>query len=88
MKCFQGDPIDDLLGKFAWLKIFSGVQQIAISFVFVILTGALLGTLFTGILLLSLIEPQSFLALSFEATSAIGTVGLSMGITQVLTKAG
>lgn len=49
---------------------------------------ALLGTLFTGILLLSLIEPYSFLAISFEATSAIGTVGLSMGITQVLTEAG
>jgi len=45
---------------------------------------ALLSTLITGILLLTLIEPFDFLAIVFEATSAIATVGLSMGITTSL----
>lgn len=49
---------------------------------------ALLATLMTGIILLTLSEPFSFLELSFEATSAIGTVGLSMGITQGLSDIG
>ncbi len=53
----------------------------------------LLSTLLTGILLLTLIEPTSggrfsWLALCFEATSAIATVGLSMGITPFLTDYG
>lgn len=45
----------------------------------------LLTTLFSGILLLTLTEKADFLTLAFEATSAIGTVGLSMGITPNLT---
>ena len=56
----------------------------------------LLSTLFIGILLLTLIEPTnggvngrfSWLALCFEATSAIATVGLSMGVTPFLSAAG
>lgn len=42
-----------------------------------------------GVFLLLLTEPgKNFLALLFEATSAIGTVGLSMGITQHLSDIG
>jgi trk system potassium uptake protein len=48
----------------------------------------LMSTLFTGILLLTLFEPFDFLSLCFEATSAIATVGLSMGITAALSPAG
>jgi len=48
----------------------------------------LLTTLFSGILLLTLTEQADFLTLAFEATSAIGTVGLSMGITPNLTNLG
>jgi trk system potassium uptake protein len=48
----------------------------------------LLSTLLTGILLLTLIEPFDWLAIVFEATSAIATVGLSMGITAALSPAG
>lgn len=48
----------------------------------------LLATLFVGIVLLTITEPFGFLAISFEATSAIATVGLSMGITSSLTSAG
>jgi len=49
---------------------------------------ALLLTLLLGITLLTITENQTFLALCFEATSAIATVGLSMGITMQLTAAG
>jgi len=49
---------------------------------------ALLMTLLLGITLLTITENQTFLALCFEATSAIATVGLSMGITMQLTAAG
>ncbi|KAF0226890.1 MAG: potassium transporter [Erysipelotrichaceae bacterium] len=48
----------------------------------------LLSTLFIGILLLSLTEPFDALAIVFEATSAIATVGLSMGITASLSDFG
>jgi len=48
----------------------------------------LLATLLTGILLLTLIEPFSWLSICFEATSAIATVGLSMGITAALSSTG
>lgn len=48
----------------------------------------LLTTLLTGIFFLTLIEPFSWLAISFEATSAIATVGLSMGITTSLSAIG
>ncbi|MGQ0629094.1 MAG: TrkH family potassium uptake protein [Phycisphaerales bacterium] len=41
-----------------------------------------------GVLVLCLVEAKPFLALVFEAASAIGTVGLSMGITGDLTDAG
>jgi trk system potassium uptake protein TrkH len=41
-----------------------------------------------GVLALSITEQQDFLEIVFEATSAIGTVGLSMGITPELTDAG
>jgi trk system potassium uptake protein TrkH len=42
----------------------------------------------TGILVLCLVESHTFLELVFEATSALGTVGLSMGITGDLTSVG
>ncbi len=45
-------------------------------------------TLALGVLALSLTESQEFLHLVFEAGSALGTVGLSMGITGELTWAG
>ncbi len=48
----------------------------------------LLSTLFLGILLLSLSESFDALAIVFEATSAIATVGLSMGITSSLSIVG
>lgn len=44
--------------------------------------------LWSGIFLLSLTEHQDYLKLIFEAASALGTVGLSMGITSALTFAG
>ena len=44
--------------------------------------------LWFGVFLLSLIERQDYLKLLFEASSALGTVGLSMGITGALTCAG
>ena len=40
-----------------------------------------LGTLFLSSFLLALMEPHSFLTLFFEAVSALGTVGLSLGVT-------
>jgi trk system potassium uptake protein TrkH len=43
---------------------------------------------FTGMLLQSMTEKSDFMVIAFEAFSAIGTVGLSMGITPVLTNAG
>ena len=45
-------------------------------------------TFFIGAVLLSLIEDFSFEALLFEAVSAMGTVGLSLGITPELSVAG
>jgi trk system potassium uptake protein TrkH len=47
-----------------------------------------LGTLLAGIGLLVLIEPFPFRALLFEVASALGTVGLSLGITPELSDAG
>lgn len=44
--------------------------------------------LWLGVFLLSLTERQDYLKLVFEASSALGTVGLSMGITSSLTFAG
>ncbi len=44
--------------------------------------------LFLGLMLLCFIEPHSLTELFFEASSALGTVGLSMGITGELTVAG
>lgn len=43
---------------------------------------------FTGMLLLSMTEKADFMVIAFEAFSAIGTVGLSMGITPYLTDLG
>lgn len=40
---------------------------------------------FTSLLLITYIEPHSFIALLVETTSAFGTVGLSLGITSELT---
>lgn len=57
----------------------------------VALTIVYLSILITGILLLSITERNSSFSLmqiAFEATSAIGTVGLSTGITSSLTSAG
>ena len=45
-------------------------------------------TFFIGAVVLSLIEDFSFEALLFEAVSAMGTVGLSLGITPELSVAG
>lgn len=44
--------------------------------------------LFVVTLLLLLVEPYSLMPLLFEAVSAIGTVGLSLGVTSSLTDAG
>lgn len=44
-----------------------------------------LSTLFLSVIILSLFEPFSFREIVFEVTSALGTVGLSMGITSHLT---
>lgn len=48
----------------------------------------LLTTLLVGIMLLLWTEPFDVLSIMFEATSAIGTVGLSMGITSALSSWG
>jgi trk system potassium uptake protein TrkH len=45
-------------------------------------------SLSVGVLLLSLTEHQDYLKIVFEVASALGTVGLSMGITGSLTAAG
>ena len=45
-------------------------------------------TVLLGIILLCLIEPFSFGALAFEAVSAMGTVGLSLGVTPSLSAPG
>jgi trk system potassium uptake protein TrkH len=50
----------------------------------VAITLAYLGTLFLGVFLLLVIEPRPAMQLLFEATSALGTVGLSTGITPLL----
>lgn len=50
-----------------------------------------LGVVLTATFLLSITEyahPKDFLALLFEATSAFGTVGMSMGITSELSPLG
>lgn len=44
--------------------------------------------LIAGVLVLTITEPAAFLPIVFEAASAIGTVGLSMGITGDLTTTG
>lgn len=46
------------------------------------------GLIFLAVFLLSFTENQSFIAIMFETASALGTVGLSMGITGNLTEAG
>ena len=43
-----------------------------------------LGTLFLSSFFLAMLEPQPFLSLFFEAVSALGTVGLSLGLTAEL----
>jgi len=47
-----------------------------------------LGTLLVGIMVLFLMEPFPFRSLLFEAASALGTVGLSLGITPELSDGG
>lgn len=47
-----------------------------------------IGIVFVGIISLLLVQEGSFLVLMFEAFSAMGTVGLSMGITPQLNNAG
>ena len=56
-------------------------RALAMSFMYLI-------TFFIGAVALSLIEDFSFEALLFEAVSAMGTVGLSLGITSELSVAG
>lgn len=53
------------------------------AFLIVILS---LGAVFTGALVLSLVEPFAFERILFEVVSAFGTVGLSTGITGSLTQ--
>lgn len=45
-------------------------------------------TLLLGIFLLCIFEAQDFISIVFEATSALATVGLTLGITSALTTAG
>ncbi|MEN2995552.1 MAG: potassium transporter TrkG [Acetomicrobium sp.] len=47
-----------------------------------------LTTIFVSVVLLSLFEPFSFDQILFEVVSALGTVGLSLGITPHLSSAG
>lgn len=47
-----------------------------------------LGTLGLGLVILALLEPFPFRSLLFETASALGTVGLSLGITSGLSDAG
>jgi trk system potassium uptake protein len=56
-------------------------KAFAVSFIMIMLT-------ITGVLLLTLTEQQDLLEILFEVVSAIGTVGLSMGITQELSNGG
>jgi len=56
-------------------------RALAMAFIYVI-------TFFIGAVILSLIEDFPFEALLFEAVSAMGTVGLSLGITPELSVAG
>jgi trk system potassium uptake protein TrkH len=43
-----------------------------------------IGTIFLSVIILSVLEPFTFREIFFEVTSALGTVGLSMGITSKL----
>ena len=78
---------NEMLGRdeniFWYRKIaYSTVRRaLAMAFMYMI-------TFFIGAVLLSLIEDFSFEALLFEAVSAMGTVGLSLGITPELSVAG
>lgn len=65
-------------GKIAYSTV---RRALAMAFMYMI-------TFFIGAMLLSLIEDFSFEALLFEAVSAMGTVGLSLGITPELSVAG
>ncbi|MEA4873440.1 MAG: potassium transporter TrkG, partial [Synergistaceae bacterium] len=65
-------------GKIAYSTV---RRALAMAFMYMI-------TFFIGAVLLSLIEDFSFEALLFEAVSAMGTVGLSLGITPELSVAG
>lgn len=64
-------------------EIPSSTERKAISVATVYLT-----TLFIGILILDIVDAHPFEELIFEAFSAMGTVGLSMGLTPHLTDAG
>lgn len=57
------------------IRLFTAVASVSIY----------LFTLFIGVFLLSIFENQDFIKIVFEAASALGTVGLSMGITGNLT---
>jgi len=50
--------------------------------------GMYMGTLIIGVAALMLVEPHDFADLLFESVSAIGTVGLSLGVTGDLSTAG
>lgn len=52
------------------------------------LTGLYLCTIFLGAMVLNIIEPMSYGDIFFETASAIGTVGLSVGITPQFSVAG
>lgn len=74
-----GGEETDLWGR----QIPSGTVKRAIALVIFYL-----GTLFLATMLLTFLEPYSLGALAFEAVSAMGTVGLSTGITPHLSPAG
>lgn len=53
-----------------------------------VIVSIMVSILFMGILFLTMVEPFNLIQLSFEAASALGTVGLSMGITSSLSDLG
>lgn len=64
------------------IKVFGreiGLEEIWKSFVIIIVS---LGVLFTGVLILLLFEEGSFIYVLFEACSAFGTTGLSVGLSE------
>lgn len=75
--------LDYLRGKeriILWHRTISSKNQLRATSVAVIY----IGTIFLSVIILSVLEPFTFREIFFEVTSALGTVGLSMGITPKL----